>query len=281
MRRVGVHCSVRNGFTAALQQAARLGCETVQIFTQSPSEWKTRVYTEEEFTGFRHAREELALSPIVVHSPYLPNLCTSNSSMYERSLSALISDLKRCEELGAEFLVIHPGAYSPAATYETGLKQFISALNKAFETVKGSCQVLIENMAGGGRRIGGGFKELADMLNGVKESAKMGICFDTCHATGMGYDISTESAVTSTLKEFDREVGLSAIKVFHVNDSEGALGSHRDLHEHLGKGFIGLDGFKSLFRHSAFKDCALILETPKDSPRADLDNLKVLRSCLN
>lgn len=278
--RVGVHCSVRNGFTGALEEAARLGCETLQIFTQSPRGWMTRTYTDQEFADFRLRREQLGLDPVVVHSPYLPNLCTSAPELYARSLRTLKDDLLRCEKLGAAYLVIHPGAYSPDSNLETGLSRIHAALNEALATVKGTSRILIENMAGGGRRIGAPFSEVAKILNGVVDQNRIGVCFDTCHATGAGYDLSSESAVAKVLSEFEREIGLSRIFAFHVNDSKGDVGSHRDLHQHLGKGFVGRTGFEAIFANSAFARCALILETPKDSPRADLVNLKFLRSCL-
>jgi len=278
--RVGVHCSVRNGFSSALEEAARLGCEALQMFTQNPRGWKTRLYTDEEFASFRARRKELGLGPVVVHSPYLPNLCTSNGHLFQRSVETLEGDLRRSEQLGAEFLVIHPGAYSPDSDYAFGLKQIHRALNQALDAVPGRCVVLVENMAGGGRRIGSAFREVAEILGGVKQQERVGVCFDTCHATGAGYDLSTASSVETALAEFDREVGLKRIRVFHVNDSRGKVGSHRDLHEHLGKGAVGLAGFRAIFKRSVFIDCALILETPKDSPRADLVNLKTLRSCI-
>src|SRR5689334_20016178 len=143
--RVGVHTSVRRGFSAAAEDAAALGCETFQIFTQSPRGWMTRVYADEEFAAFRRAREKLALDPVVVHAPYLPNLCTADETLYRRSVRALKEDLQRCEKLGAEYLVIHPGAYSPGSTLAAGLDRIGAALNEALGEVPGNVAVLIEN----------------------------------------------------------------------------------------------------------------------------------------
>ncbi len=278
--RIGVHCSVRNGFTGALDQAVALGCETFQMFTQSPRGWRTRVYGEEEFKAFRAKREKSGITPVVVHSPYLPNLCTSDAALFEKSADTLIADLDRCEKLGAEFLVLHPGAYSPGSNFQEGLSQFKKALDAALKAVPGQSRILIENVAGGGRRVGSTFKELSQLLNSVEDSNRIGICFDTCHATGAGYDLSSEESVARVFEEFEKEVGLRRVYAFHVNDSKGAVGSHRDLHQHLGKGFVGLKGFKAIFNNPGFKNCVLILETPKDTPYADPINLKILRSCL-
>jgi deoxyribonuclease IV len=274
-----VHCSVRNGFVAALRETEALGGGTLQIFTQSPRGWRTRVYTDEEFGAFRRERERLGVGPVVVHSPYLPNLCTSLPELYDRSRLALRDDLDRCEKLDADYLVIHPGAYSPEADFETGVARLIGALNEAL-AVKGKTTILIENMAGGGRRIGGRFEEIARILDGVRDSKRVGVCFDTCHALGAGYDLSRPDAVDRTLQEFDRIVGLDRIRVFHVNDSRAPLGSHRDLHQHIGQGHIGLAGFQRIFALPAFRGLPLILETPKDSPTADPENLQRLKSCL-
>lgn len=279
--RVGVHASVRRGFSSAIHEAAALGCDTLQIFTQSPSLWQTHVHTDADFAAFRAARAEHGMSPVVVHSPYLPNLCTSNEDMYQRSLRALKEDLACVEKLGAEYLVVHPGAYSPDATPETGYARAAAAFREALDAHPGGSMILIENMAGGGRRIGGPFREIAELIRLTDRDARMGVCFDTCHAYGAGYDLRTPAAVEATLAEFDREVGLARIRVFHVNDSAGPLKSHRDLHQSLGEGEIGLDGFRALFSNSHFSDCALILETPKlPMPQSDLDNLKRLRACL-
>jgi deoxyribonuclease-4 len=279
--RTGVHCSVRKGFVGALEEAAALGCETFQMFTTNPRGWQSRVYTEDEFAQFRAARVKLGLTPVIVHSPYLPNLCTSNKDLYAKSLRSLKGDLERCGKLGADYLVIHPGAFSPESDEETGIRTLSGAFNEALEAVPGTTMVLIENMAGGGRRLGGKFSQIAAMLAGVKKQERVGVCFDTCHALAAGYDIHTAAGVKETIKEFDGEIGLDRLKVFHVNDSKGPVGCHRDRHENLGQGFVGLDGFKHLFSAADFSTRAFVLETPKEPmPTADLENLKKLRSCL-
>jgi deoxyribonuclease-4 len=251
------------------------------MFTQSPRGWRTRVYTDQEFAAFRRERDKIGLFPVIVHSPYLPNLCTSNAELYTKSLKSFKDDLVRCEKLGAEYLVIHPGAYSPDCDPERGVKTLIGAFNEALREVPGKSMVLIENMAGGGRRLGGKFSEIAAMIDGIENKDRVGVCFDTCHALAAGYDIHTKKGVADTIAEFDKEIGLDKLKVFHVNDSKGPLGCHRDRHENLGEGFVGVDGFKALFSAHDFSSRAAVLETPKEPmPDADLKNLKILRSCL-
>jgi deoxyribonuclease-4 len=279
--RVGVHCSVRHGFAAALDEAAALGCETLQIFTQSPRGWRTRVFTDEEFSLFRERRRARGIDPVVVHTPYLPNLCTAQPDLYRRSCRALLEDLDRCERLGADYLVIHPGAYSPGEDLAAGLDRMGEALNRAFDEAPGRTRVLIENMAGGGRRIGGPFREVGELLARVRDARRVGVCFDTCHAYGAGYDLPSPEGLERALEEFDREVGLSRIAVFHVNDSRAPRGSHRDMHEHIGRGHLGAETFRRLLARPAFRDAAFILETPRDSVRADLRNIAALRGCLS
>jgi deoxyribonuclease-4 len=279
--KIGVHTSMRNGFVAALEEAVSLGCSTFQMFTQSPRNWKRRVYDDAEFAAFRRAREKSGLGLVVVHSTYLPNLCTSLEDLYVRSCDALAEDLQRAQKLGAEFLVIHPGAYSPNADLETGIARIVAALNRAFEQVPGSSTVLIETMAGGGRRVGGPFGHIGSILKRIKKSNRIGVCFDTCHVLAQGYDISTRAGVDAALAEFDREIGLDQIRVFHCNDSKTPCGSHRDRHESLGKGYLGLEGLAHLFQSRSWTDRAFILETPKlPMPESDLENLRVLRRCL-
>lgn len=279
--KLGVHCSVRHGFAGALKEAASLNCQTMQIFLQSPRGWRSRKFVDIEFQQFKIERRLLGINPVVVHSLYLPNLCTSNVEMYEKSIHWLKSDLEGAALLGAEYLVIHPGAYSPESNAKVGIQNFLRAMNQVLDENKEGPMILIENMAGGGRRLGGKFSELSQMLNGIHKVDRVGICFDTCHAFAAGYDIRTESSVDKVLKEFDQTVGLNHVKIFHVNDSRGALGCQRDLHEHVGLGKIGMKGFEALFKCDAFKNCALILETPKRPiPASDKKNLQKLRTII-
>ncbi len=278
---IGVHTSMRNGFVAALEEAVKLGCDTFQMFTQSPRGWKTRVYADEEFTAFRRAREKSGMGIVVVHATYLPNLCTSHEQLYRRSYDALVADLDRAQKLGAEFLVIHPGAYSPEADLETGLARIVDAFDRALLEVPGNATILIETMAGGGRRIGGPFSHIAAILKRVKNSKRVGVCFDTCHVLAQGYDISQPAGVDAALAEFDREIGFDHLRVFHCNDSKTPCGSHRDRHESLGKGYLGVAGLTHLFQSRPWPGRAFILETPKlPMPESDLENLRVLRRCL-
>ncbi len=276
MIRFGVHCSLRDGLPGALREAKRIGCESMQIFTRSPRVWKMRIPSPEEVSEFLSLRTEFGIHPLIVHTPYLPNLATSNKALYRMSLQCLQDDLTIAQQLKADYLVIHPGSYSQESSVEEGIATISRAINKVLNATPGDTMILLENAAGGGRRLASSAQELADMMAGIRDKRRIGVCFDTAHAFGAGYDLSNAKGIKATLNEFDRIVGLSSIKVIHFNDSIVELGSRKDRHQHLGKGCIGAEGFARFVR--LVKDIvpAGILETPKDTPASDSRNLKLL-----
>jgi len=278
--RLGIHCSVRGGLVTALEEARRLQCDTVQIFTHSPRVWRAGKIKPEDAEAFRRTRRDYGITPVVVHTPYLPNLCTSVEPLYARSYRAFLEDLENCEAIGADFLVIHPGAYSEGATPQFGIGRLTDAINRGLDQVEGRVTVLLENVAGGGRRMGMRFEELAAMRAGMTRQNRVGFCLDTAHTLGAGYPFSTPEDVESTLSQFDRIAGLQNIKVIHANDSKAERGSHRDLHEHIGKGHIGKKAFQALLHDSRVAHCAVILETPKDTPKSDPANLRLMRELM-
>ncbi|MCX5781909.1 MAG: deoxyribonuclease IV [Elusimicrobia bacterium] len=276
MIRFGVHCSIRNGLKNAIFEAERIGCEAVQIFTRSPRMWKHGFSSQKDIDEFKSLRNVKKIYPLVVHTPYLPNLATSKSKLYKLSLNSLEEDLSFCEKIAADYLVIHPGAYSEGATRENGIKRITNGINKVLNKVKGKTILLLENVAGGGRRIGKDFIEISQMIKGIKNRNRIGVCFDTAHAFGAGYDLSDKECINDILEKFNSIIGLKYMKVIHFNDSMAHLGSQKDRHHHLGKGHIGLEGFKYLIKKVKNEVEAGILETPKDSLRADKRNLSIL-----
>jgi deoxyribonuclease IV len=254
---VGVHCSVRRGYGAALEEAHRMGCETLQIFSRPPR--STDPVDPAEAEAFRRRRAELALFPLVIHTPFLPNLCTRHPRVYARSRRALSDDLAACEALGADFLVIHPGAYSEGATPEDGLARMAEAVNVALAS-PGKTRLLIENVAGGRRRLGSSWEELTRFLAQVHYPDRIGLCLDTAHLHGAGYPFTNEREVLNTLAQLQQRIGLAQVFVIHANDSEADLGSHLDLHAHIGEGRLGLEPFRTLLRHPALQHCAAIAE---------------------
>lgn len=274
--RFGVHCSLRHGLSGALEEAKAKGCEAMQIFTRSPRMWKMRPPPASEVKKFRELRKKLDIYPLVVHIPYLPNLGTSKKKLYSLSVAALIDDLSLCGKLGADYLVIHPGSYSEGSTLEKGTENIVAALNKAFRRVPGRSMILLETVAGGGRRIGSSFEEINAMIKGVKDKSRIGVCLDTAHTFAAGYDLSTEKGVDAAVDEFDRKIGLVYLKAMHFNDSLVPLGSRKDRHQHIGKGHIGPAGFMFMIGKLNGVAEAGILETPKEPESADKRNLKLL-----
>ena len=264
----------------ALEEAKRLGCDTVQIFTRSPRMWRAGKIKPEDAEAFRRARQEFKIDPVVVHTPYLPNLCTSDEALYARSYRAFLEDLENCHAIGADFLVIHPGAYSEGSSPQEGIRRMTDAISRGLKQVEGDVTVLLENMAGGGRRMGMPFEQLAEMRAGMAEPERVGICLDTAHTLAAGFPFSEPHEVLATLSEFDKVVGLDHLKVIHANDSKAVRGSHRDLHEHIGKGYVGRNAFGALLHHPRLQGCAVILETPKDTPEADPRNLQLMRQLM-
>src|SRR4051812_37081257 len=215
--RLGVHCSVRGGLVMALEEAKRLGCDTVQIFTRSPRMWRAGKITPEAAEAFRKARQAYQIDPVVVHTPYLPNLCTSVEALYARSYRALLEDLEGCELIGADYLVIHPGAHSDGIPRKEGIRRLTDAISRAYEYRDFPTMVLLENMAGGGRRMGMAFEEIAEMRAGMRRPEKVGVCLDTAHTLGAGYVFSTPDEVRTTLDAFDKTIGLENLKAIHAN----------------------------------------------------------------
>lgn len=276
MIRFGVHCSIRNGLTDALRIAKRIGCESVQIFTRSPRMWKKGFASERDIQEFKSLLITKKIFPLVVHTPYLPNLATSKKRLYQLSIQSMKDDLSFCEKISADYLIIHPGAYSVGSTKTRGIENIARGINMVLSSEKGKTMILLENMAGGGRRIGQTFGELALIMRKIRSKKRIGVCFDTAHAFGAGYDVSSKIGIDKVLKEFDSEIGFKNLKVIHFNDSKAVLASNKDRHEHLGKGFIGVKGFRYLIRRIGHVAEAGILETPKEPPSADRKNLAIL-----
>jgi len=276
MIRFGKHCSVRKGLVGALDEAHRLGCEAVQIFTRSPRMWKMSLLSAADAGIFVRRRRELGIRPLVVHTPYLPNLASSQNKLYAISVASLKEDLKICEKIAADYFVIHPGSYSLDAAPELGIANIVRAVNASLTAVPGTTRVLFENVAGGGRRLGSTFAELARMIKGIRQKERIGVCLDTAHALGAGYDLSTPAGIDAMLKEFDEQIGLDRLFIMHCNDSLVPRGSHKDRHQSLGKGYVGSRGFEYLIGRLKYRVAAGILETPQDIPGADARNLAML-----
>ncbi len=274
--RLGVHCSIAGGLDRALEEARGKGCETIQVFTRSPRNWAGKPIPEAEAAAFRAGLAESGISPLVVHTIYLPNLATEQEALYEKSVQVFMDDMRRAEAIGANYLVIHPGRHS-GGTREVGMRRLIAGLNRALREVTNNVLVLIENLAGGKTDLCARFEEIGAVRAGLETPARVGVCLDTAHAHAAGYDVTSAAGWDGTLAAFDRAVGLDHLKGMHVNDSKAPRGGAVDRHEHIGKGFIGLEGFRAMVNHPRLRDIPMILETPKKTVQDDPENLRTIR----
>ena len=277
---IGAHMSIAGGIHKAFGRGQSVQCRTIQVFLKSSNQWKAKPLTEEDRILFQEAQTASGIHPVVAHDSYLINLASPDPALYQKSLAAFIEEMKRANFFGVPYLVLHPGAHVGSGV-EAGVARVAQALNQALARVEPPVTILLENTAGQGSGLGYRFEELASIMEKVKEEGRVGVCLDTCHAFAAGYDIRTKSQYMAVMREFDRLIGISKIRVFHVNDSKKDLGSRVDRHAHIGKGHIGLEAFRSLINDKRFRKIPKILETPKGPDLAeDRLNLATLRSLL-
>ncbi len=273
---LGAHMSIAGGLEQAFGRALAAGCGVLQIFTKSNSQWRAKPLTEEDVQLFARTRAESGIARVVAHDCYLINLASPDPALWRKSHDAFAEEVERCERLGLQGLVMHPGAHMGAGE-EAGLARIATALDEVHRRCPGyATRILLETTAGQGTSLGWRFEHLAGILMRVRESERIGVCLDTCHVFAAGYELRTEAGYRATMREFDRVVGLGRIEAFHVNDSKREFGSRVDRHEHVGRGKIGRAGFRWLMNDRRFRDVPMILETPKED---DMDrvNLAVLR----
>ena len=272
----GAHVSIAGGIQNAPENAAKLGCEVFQMFTRSPQGGPAPKITPEIVDLFRAACEKHELTDWVIHSPYYINFASGLAKTRGFSTAIIRDELERGSLIGAKYVMFHPGSAKDVGQ-EEAMKYVISGVKKVLDGYKGTTELLIEMSAGAGMVIGDTFEELAEILEGVGHP-DLGIAFDTAHAFASGYDLRDEKSVDATFKKFDKIVGLKKLKMSHCNDSKIELGGKKDRHEHLGKGFIGLDGFKAIVGYKKFlPSFNLYLETEHDAVVEDLNILKSLR----
>jgi deoxyribonuclease IV len=278
MMKLGIHVSIAGHIYEAVDRAAALGCNTFQIFSRNPRGWEALALVPDDVGEFKKRRKEKKISPVVVHIPYLINLCSGDDALWRKSVDAYIEDIKRADMLGADYFVTHLGSPKEKGR-DYGIERFSKGMSEAIFKAKPRLAILLENTAGGGDSIGSKFEDIAEILEDVKARTGVdaGMCLDTAHTFEAGFDDSTKEGLEATLKKIDSTVGLGKIKVIHFNDSLSEMGSHNDRHWHIGKGKIGADGMKRIVNHLKLKDCAFILETPKDTEDADKKNLAVAR----
>jgi len=282
--KIGCHISIAGGIDNSVKRAEELGCSTMQIFSKNASTWREKILKKDEVESFRENLKNSNINPVFIHTSYLINLASPSDELYSKSINAFIEEMKRADLLLPDpYLIIHPGAHTGAGE-EYGIQRVIRALNIILEKsadLNLKTMILLEDTAGSGTHLGYNFYQLKRMIEGTKDRKRIGICFDTCHAFSAGYDLSHQEGIERTLEEIDKYVGLERLKVIHLNDSKFPLGSRKDRHMHIGKGYIGLEGFKVLVNHKYLKDLPFILETPKHDEKDDQKNIDLVKSLIN
>ncbi len=278
-RRIGIHTSTAGGVETAAERAYRLGCNTFQIFSSSPRQWKPYDLGRAQCDEMSQLRKRYDLNPLVIHANYLVNLAGGNSEFHTKSIAAFRGEIERALALCAEYLVLHPGSFR-GSSREEGLRRAAIAIEQAAEgldLVSGKLRILIENTAGSEFSLGGNFEQVAELLHLLTNFVPVGACIDTCHTHVSGYDIVSEEGFSDTIGQLDRSVGLKKVYVWHCNDAKAARGSKLDRHQHIGKGSIGLPTFRRLLNDPRLANAAFIAETPIDEPLDDLTNVDALK----
>ena len=274
--------SIRGGVSMAIERARSIRCTAMQIFVKNNMQWFARPLSPEEIRAFvDHVQRDELLS-IFGHANYLINLAATNPQFRANSIRALSEELTRADQLQLPFLVVHPGAHLGAGE-EAGLERIVASIDRVLAGIpKINTRIALETTAGQGSCLGSKFEHLAYIISRVREPERLCVCLDTAHVFAAGYDISSDSSVRKTLREFDRVIGRNRLVAIHLNDSKTPCGSRVDRHEHIGKGRIGLDAFGFIMRDRRFHKIPKVLETPKGKEmREDVMNLKTLRALAN
>jgi deoxyribonuclease-4 len=251
----------------------------MQIFSKNQMQWKVRPLDLGEAERFRVASKEFGIEETVIHDSYLINLGSPDKALLKRSREAFLEEMVRAKHLGVRYLIFHPGAHMGAGE-QAGLKKIAESLNWARgEFGSGDVQMLLETTAGQGSVLGYSFEQLARIIDYLDDQKNVGVCFDTCHSYAAGYDVKTEKGYKDTFDLFDDVLGLSYLKAMHINDSKERQGSRLDRHEQIGKGFIGLDGFRNFVNDDRWEKVPMVLETPAGE-KMYKQELKMLRSLI-
>jgi deoxyribonuclease IV len=275
--RLGIHTSIAGDVALSLDRARDLGANALQIFSASPRMWARGIgrLAAADAERFRTRRRELQLGPLVIHGNYLINLASPNPVLRARSVQAFHQEIVRAIDLGADYLVAHPGSFCDGHV-QAGIAAIAQGLRQAARGLKlGELRILLENTAGQGSCIGSKFEELKAILDACPE-LPLGVCIDTAHTFAAGWDIRTADGLELALRDIERTIGLARVSVIHVNDSKTGLGSRVDRHEHIGKGKIGAEAFARILSHPLLIGRAFILETPIDKPGDDQRNVAML-----
>ncbi len=280
MKFIGAHVSIAKGVQNAPINAAEIKANAFAMFTKNQRQWNAKPYTEKNIQEFKQNIKNLGFDPeyILPHASYLINLCSPDRNKLELSRKALVDEIRRVEQLGLKFLNVHPGAHLNRITIPECINLMAESIEIALDSSRDITMVL-EITAGEGTVYGYRFEQLALVIDKIKDKKRIGVCLDTCHMFASGYDIRNSNSYEKVMEEFDKIIDISYLKGMHLNDSKHPLGSRKDRHESIGKGFIGLDAFKCIIKDKRTDNIPLILETPNRSLWKD--EIEILRSFIH
>lgn len=279
----GSHLSIAGGMHNALLEAEKLGCETVQVFTKNQKQWVSKPLEKDAIDQWASHARRMSFTQTVSHDSYLINLASPDEAMWRKSVVTFTEELNRCVQLSIPFLVTHPGAHMGSGE-DIGLARVAKGLDEVHKAIKTkSVLTCLEITAGQGSSLGYKLEHLAKVIELCKAPERLAVCLDTAHLFAAGYDFRGKK-FNAFMKEVENTIGADRIKVWHLNDSKKELGSRVDRHDHIGKGTIGLDGFKPIVRDAKFKNTPKILETAKEKDENGRDwdaiNLETLRELM-
>ena len=259
---LGCHLSSSKGFTAMGRMALSIGANTFQFFTRNPRGGAAKEIVPADAAALVQMQDAGEIGRIVAHAPYTLNPCAKEEKTLEFARNTMQDDLRRMEYVPGNYYNFHPGSHVGQGIDE-GIRKIAETLDFAMFDGQ-TTTVLLETMAGKGTEVGGRFCELRQIIDRVSRPEKLGVCLDTCHVNDAGYDIA--GSLDAVLEEFDREIGLSRLRALHLNDSKNPLGAHKDRHERLGEGYLGLEAFYRIIEHPVLRGLPMILETPNELP---------------
>ncbi|MCD6595967.1 deoxyribonuclease IV [bacterium] len=278
MQYLGAHISIAGGIQNSLDRALKLECTAMQIFLKQPRKLFDREIPHKNIDEWEEKSSKIKTIPIdaiLAHTGYLVNLAVPDDDKWENYISAMVDEMSRADSLGILNIVLHPG--SPHNRNEKwGIKRIASAIDKIYSEYKFNVNIALETTAGTGSHLGWKFEHLHDIISQSKYSEKLTVVFDTCHTFAAGYDFTTPEKYKNVWQQFDKIIGLKKLVGIHLNDSKHPLNSHKDRHEHIGKGYLGIEPFRLIMQDSRFVDIPKVIETPKDDDW-DSKNLKILR----
>jgi deoxyribonuclease-4 len=278
-RRIGVHLGTSGGVSNTVLRAKEIGANTFQIFSSSPRQWRAAAVDLEQAERLRELRAQYDVSPLVIHTSYLVNLCSVTEDVRRKSVDAFRGEMERALTLGAEYLVLHPGSWK-GMTRNEGLKLAAESIESAIDGLpwQGTqFSILIENTAGSECSLGGSLDQVAELVMLLRNHAPVAVCLDTCHTHVAGYDIVSDEGYEETMIQIEATVGFDAVRVWHCNDAKAARGSKLDRHQHIGQGTIGLEPFRRLLNDPRFAHSAFIAETPVDDDGDEASNVTALK----